>query len=55
MSIIIEDGGIPQSRILSCGGFRDLGCLQRLCRLVSFKRPVYEKVVETFRHLAEQY
>jgi hypothetical protein len=35
MSIIIEDEGIPQSRILSCGGFRDLGCLQAF--VVSFR------------------
>jgi hypothetical protein len=53
MSIIVEDEGVTHSAIknLSCGSFRDLGCLQRLRRLVPFKRPVYEKVVETFSHL----
>src|ERR1700726_3536949 len=55
MSMIVEDEAvrIPQSRILSRGSFRDQGCLHLLRRLVPFKRPGYEKVVEACSRLAE--
>ena len=49
----MKESRIPQSRILSRASFRDLGCLHLLRRLVPFKQPVYEKVVEACSHLAE--
>jgi hypothetical protein len=54
MSIIVEDEGVPHSAIknLSRDSFRDPGRLHLLRRLVPFKRPVYEKVVEACSHLA---
>ena len=55
MSIFVEAEGVPHSAIKNFipRRFRDLGSLHLLRRLGPFMRPVYEKVVETFSHLAE--